>query len=73
MTVDPEQRFSPVEPLNHVDNLTSVTERVARKQEQENKRRRRKGGSKQQIDEQLAEKMAEGEDPSGDGHIDFHA
>ena len=72
MTPDPDQPFTPVEPPRHVESLTPVNERVARKQEQENKRRRRRR-PKQQIDEQLEEEMANEQGANSDGHIDFRA
>ncbi len=72
MTPDPDQPFTPVEPPRHVESLTPVNERVARKQEQENKRRRKRR-PKRQIDEQLEEEMTNEQDAGSDGHIDFRA
>jgi hypothetical protein len=72
MTPDPDQPFTPVEPPRHVESLTPVNERVARKQEQENKHRRKRR-PKRRIDEQLEEEMADEQGANSDGHIDFRA
>lgn len=72
MTADTEQRFTPLEPLGHVESLTQVSERVAGKKDQENKRRRKRK-PRQQIDEQLSDEIANGQDAQNNGHIDFRA
>jgi len=72
MTPDPEQRFTPLEPLGQVESLTPVSERVAGKKNQENKRRRKRK-PRRQIDEQLSDEIANGQDADSDGHIDFRA
>ncbi len=72
MTPDPEQRFTPLEPLGQVESLTQVSERVAGKKGKENKRRRKRK-PRRQIDEQLSDEIANEQDAQNDGHIDFRA
>ena len=75
MTAEHEHDFNPVDALHHVEHLTPVGERVARKKDQQN-RRRQKQSKRKDIEEQLQDKQQEkGIDDTDDnqGHLDFHA
>ena len=65
--------FKVVSPLQHVESLTSVTDRVKREKEQQ-KKKDKKRKNKQSIDDQLEEEIVrDGEKDRSDGHFDFHA
>ena len=74
MTAEHDQNFVSIPPSDHVEGLTSVSERVVRKKEQE-QRRQGKRKPKQKVSKQLEEESAsrDGTDKGDDGHIDFHA
>ncbi len=65
--------FKVVNPLQHVESLTSVTDRVTRKKDQRQKQDKKRK-NKQSIDDQLEEEIVRDEEKSKkDGHVDFHA
>ena len=65
--------FKVVSPLQHVESLTSVTDRVKREKDQR-KKEDKKRKHKQSIDDQLEEEIVRDEEKSKkDGHVDFHA
>jgi hypothetical protein len=62
-----------VSPLQHVESLSSVTDRVKREKEQQQKQDK-KHKQKQNIDDQLEEEVVRDEERDRhDGHFDFHA
>lgn len=67
------ENFKVVSPLQHVESLTSVTDRVTRKKDQQ-KKKDKKRKNKQSIDDQLEDEIGRDEKKSGrNGHVDFHA
>ena len=76
MTAEHEHDFNPVDALHHVEHLTPVGERVARKKDQQN-RRRHKQSKHKDIEEQLQDKRQQEQDVDNtddeQGHLDFHA
>ena len=67
------ENFKVVSPLQHVESLTSVTDRVKREKDQR-KKEGKKRKHRQSIDDQLEEEIVRDEEKSKkDGHVDFHA
>ncbi len=67
------EHFKVVSPLQHVESLTSVTDRVTRKKDQRQKKDKKRK-NKQSIDDQLEDEIGRDEEKSKrDGHVDFHA
>ena len=65
--------FKVVNPLQHVESLTSVADRVTRKKDQQQKQDKKRK-NKQSIDDQLEEEIGKDEKKNGrNGHVDFHA
>ncbi len=62
-----------VSPLQHVESLASVTDRVTREKDQRQKQDKKRK-HKKSIDDQLEEEIVRDEEKSKrDGHVDFHA
>ncbi len=72
MTPDNEQGFAPLKPLQQVESLGHIGERVARKKEQENKRRKKRR-HQPQLDEELADDAENEQSAISDDHVDFRA
>ena len=65
--------FKVVSPLQHVESLSSVTDRVNREKDQRQKQDKKRK-NKQNIDDQLEEEIVRDEEKDcNDGHFDFHA
>ena len=65
--------FKVVSPLQHVESLTSVADRVTRKKDQQQKQDKKRK-NKQNIDDQLEDEIGKDEKKNGrNGHVDFHA
>ena len=73
MTAD-GNKFTTVNPLGHIEGLTSVTDRVVRKKHQQQQQHKHKKQKNRQIDQHLEEGLAiEQAENNEQGHIDFHA
>lgn len=68
MTPDNEHGFAPLEPLQQVESLGHIGERVERKKEQE-KKRQKKRRHKPQLDDDTENEQS----TSNDEHVDFRA
>ena len=67
------EHFKVVSPLQHVESLTSVTDRVTKEKDQQ-QRQDKKRKQKRNIDDQLEDEIVRDEEKDRrDGHFDFHA
>ena len=67
------ENFKVVSPLQHVESLASVTDRVTREKDQRQKQDKKRK-QKRSIDDQLEEEIVRDEEKDRrDGHFDFHA
>ena len=69
MPAEYNENLPSVQSAVHIENLTSVSDREARKKQQQKKKRR--GKNKKPIDQQLQNR--EKKEKTKDGHIDFCA
>ena len=66
------ENFKVVNPLQHVESLASVTDRVTREKDQRQKQDKKR--KHKHIDDQLEEEVVRDEKKGrNDGHVDFHA
>ena len=76
MTADTDQTFRSVDPLHHIEGLTSVSDRGVRKKKQPKQKKKRSDKQHQSTAEQLSDELDAAdsvEKNCDEGHIDFRA